>query len=63
MGEHDMQNNERDYHQHGSKKQNVSLPFENAKSPAVNGGTMIVFHCESSKARCMNTVFVQPLVS
>jgi hypothetical protein len=30
IGEDDMQNNERDYHQHGSKKQNVSLPFENA---------------------------------
>jgi len=39
-----MQNNERDNHQHDSNKQNVSLPFENAKSPAVNSAIMIVFH-------------------
>jgi hypothetical protein len=44
-----MQNNERDYHQHGSKKQNVSLPFENAETLVVNCTIVIVFHSESSK--------------
>jgi hypothetical protein len=49
MGEHDMQNNEHDDHEHDSNNRNVFHPFETAKTPTVNSAIVIVFQCESSK--------------
>ena len=47
MAATDMQNYECDYHQHDSNKQNVSLPFEEAKTHAANTPIVFLLHRES----------------